>query len=381
MHILIFTSLYPSDRHPYCGVFVQQQIRALAREHQVTVIAPELARLSQLFEPNPVLQTEESWTVHRPRYWYIPCIWWLFYLLSALGCMRQINWKTVDVIHAHVAIPSGFVAAWLSHWYRKPFILTEHTGRFSDLVGPLIRRLTVRWTINQVQRIIVVSHALQDAIEHEGMHGRFAVIPNIVDFNLFYPTTALVTNKRQEMRLLWIGSFASDHYRNKGLPELLQGLAFASVQVTKRLDLTLIGDGIARSEYEALAQKLGIMEQCHFIGQRPHTEIRNWIQETDALILSSHVESFGVVLIEAMACGKPVLATRCGGPADIVTPETGILVEPRDPQALAEGIIQMVKNYKVFNSEQIAAYARKRFSPEIVARQITQVYTEVLRTN
>lgn len=377
VHILIFTSQYTRSDPVASRPFVHQQALALARTHRVTVVAPKFARLTELFERLCVVATEDTGVVYRPRCWYVKGIWWLFYTLTCFWCTRKINWDTVDVVHAHFSIPAGFAAALLSHWHRKPFVLTEHWGQFGAVVSSPVRRQTIHWTIKQAQRVLVVSRALQRDIEAQGMTAHFVVVPNVVDPKTFYPVSQSVNRASGPIHLLWVGGFRPDYYVRKGGPELLRAIALARPRLPEGTRVTLVGDGSARAESQASAQLLGIADVCDFVGALPHTQVRDWMQRCDALVLSSLSESFGVVLIEAMACGKPVIATRCGGPEEIVVPEVGILVEPGNAQALADGIVRLVENYESFDPAQIAAYACTHFNPERVAGMLTRVYIEV----
>jgi L-malate glycosyltransferase len=385
MHVLVFTAIY--TRHASAKgnpplqqsrPFVQEQVRALSQTHRVTVVTPERVRLSELFERCPPFEVEESWVVYRPRYLHVRGIWWILYFLTSLWCAFKIDWETVDVIHAHQEIPAGFVAAWFSLWYRKPLVLTLHRGEeYASFVAPLVKRLVTQWTIERAQRVVVVSRSLQRQIESVGIKGHFTVVPNIVDTNIFCPLQQTVDDIVGPVHLLWVGGFKPEYYRRKGGRELLRAVAITRPYLPNDIRLTLIGGGAAKVESEALAHNLDIADVCNFVGELSHKQVSDWMQRCDMLVLASHSESFGVVLIEAMACGKPVVATRCGGPEEIVTPETGILVETCDPQALAEGIIRLVDTYDQFDPQQIAAYAHTNFNPERVAGILTQVYEEV----
>ncbi len=376
MNIVIFTSGYPGKgRHG--GPFVQTIARALARHHRVVVVYPFLIRPFELFQPPYEAETEGNLTIYRPRYLYLRGIWWVFYFLSCFWWSRKVDWSTVDIVHANWSIPSGFTAMLLSHWHNKPFILTEHAGHFDEMVSSLPRRVTIHWTIKHAQSVLTVSQALQQNLINQGIIARsFKVVPNAVDPAIFYPDPAYRHESSQLVHLLWVGGFKTDYYHRKGGPELMQAIALARPNLTKTIRLTIIGDGPSRSECETLAQNLNIADICHFVGSMPHRKVRDWMQHCDALVLASLSESFGVVVIEALACGKPVIATRCGGPEEIVTPETGILVEPGNPQALAEAIVALVDNLEAFDTKYIAAYAQARYNPDTVARMLTQVYEE-----
>jgi glycosyltransferase involved in cell wall biosynthesis len=377
MNIVIFTSGYPGKgRHG--GPFVQTIARALARHHRVIVVYPFLIRPSELFQPPYEVETEGNLTIYRPRYLYLRGIWWVFYILSCFWWSRKLDWSTVDIVHANWAIPSGFAAMLLSHWHNKPFILTEHSGRVDEFISSLSRRITMHWTIKHAQCVLTVSQALQQNLINQGIIARsFKVVPNAVDPAIFYPDPAYRHEPSQPVHFLWVGSFKPAHYRNKGIVELLQAVSLARQHGTRSIRLTLVGDGAARAECETLAQNLDVADICHFAGAMPPFQVGEWMRNCDALVVASLIESFGVVVIEALACGKPVIATRCGGPEEIVTPETGILVEPGNPQALAEAIVALVDNLEAFDAEHIAAYAQARYNPDSVARMLTHVYEEV----
>jgi glycosyltransferase involved in cell wall biosynthesis len=137
-------------------------------------------------------------------------------------------------------------------------------------------------------------------------------------------------------------------------------------------------DGPARAACEETIARLKIGAICTVAGMMSNSEVRDRMQQCDALVLASRSESFGMVLIEAMSCGKPVIATRCGGPEEIVTAETGILVAVDDPHALADGIVRMAQTLHTFDPQRIAAYAAHHFGPQAVVQQLEQVYTEAI---
>lgn len=383
MHIVVITAYYPTPEQVFSGTFVREQVRALTRHHKVTVIRPVPKKTSQIFAPDPPPEQEETWTVYRPRFvnplqnWFLML---LSYLYSLFACSRQIDWSTVDVVHAHVAYPSGFAATWLARYYRKPFVLTEHAGNFKWLIHlALYRRVLIHWTIKQACSVLPVSRALQRNIEQEGILGNFAVIPNIINTEVFHPVEPVEHPPGQAddpFRLLWIGGSVPRYIDRKGGPELLQAIALALPRLKQPFRLSLVVSDGARAICETLALRLGIFDCCDFLGTLSNLEVRDQMQQHDALVLASHSESFGVVLIEAMACGKPVIATRCGGPSEVVTPETGILIPPGDIAALADAIVQMAETLHEYDPTRIAAYARERFGPDAVVQSLEHAYEE-----
>jgi glycosyltransferase involved in cell wall biosynthesis len=382
VHIVVFTAYYPTPEQIFSGTFVREQVGALARHHQVTVIRPIEKPVRQLFSPISGPQQDENWSVYFPHYIappprrieYIPG---LSQIYAAFACSRGIDWSSVDIVHAHVPYPSGFAAVWLARYYRKPLVLTEHSGDFKRSISlSLHRRVLIHWTIRQALITMPVSKSLQRNIEREGILANFTVVPNVVNVDIFHPQESSLPRENNTFSLLWIGGATSSYIERKGGPELLQAIALARPRLKKTLRFSLVVSSVARAMCETLALRLGIFDCCEFLGTLSNLEVRNQMQQHDALVLASHSESFGVVLIEAMACGKPVIATRCGGPSEIVTPETGILIPPGDVEAMAETIVQMSETVDTYDPARIAAYTKETFGPEAVVQKLNGIYAE-----
>jgi glycosyltransferase involved in cell wall biosynthesis len=176
-----------------------------------------------------------------------------------------------------------------------------------------------------------------------------------------------------------VGTLNTDTFRNKGVPELLEALSILQNRCSIPVVLHLLGDGSARDLCESQAISLGVEDRCYFEGQKSRNEIREWLYRSDALVVASHIESFGVVLIEAMACGIPVVATRCGGPEDVVTPETGILVESGSSEALADGIQHLLENYFQYDPQRILSFVEDNFFSEKVCVTLLDLYEKAIQ--
>ena len=115
------------------------------------------------------------------------------------------------------------------------------------------------------------------------------------------------------------------------------------------------------------------------LGQKNKQEIVQLLQQSDLFVLPSRSETFGVVYIEAMACGLPIIATDCGGPRDIVTKDNGLLIPNEDVDALGEAILYMVENIDKYDRKAIAEDCQARFSPKVVAKQLTQIFEDTIK--
>jgi len=152
----------------------------------------------------------------------------------------------------------------------------------------------------------------------------------------------------------------------------------------RELKLVLVGESFYasyRREYERLRQMaadLGLGARVEFAGKKLGAELVRYMQDSALLVLPSRRESLGTVLVEALACGTPVVATRCGGPEDIVNDQVGVLVPPEDPEALARGIEHLLERRASYDPNRLRAYALENFGVEAVARQLASLYREAL---
>jgi glycosyltransferase involved in cell wall biosynthesis len=161
---------------------------------------------------------------------------------------------------------------------------------------------------------------------------------------------------------------------------LLEALSLISRR-RKDFALDIVGDGPYKREYEELTRKLGLDGTVKFHGVRTGVEVARFMMDCDFLVQPSLWETFGVVYIEAMACGKPVIASNIPGPNEFINADVGILVPPKDVDALAKAINFMLDHHGDYSSEKVSRYARERFSCEVVGRMLNEVYEEVAATS
>ena len=318
MRVLIVASWFPTTESPFSGIFIAEQARALASGHEVTVLAPEVLRAGA--NAHRELETAEGYTAIRVG---LPARSLVHHLDYARGVVAEIRSSRCDVVHAHVTLPAGFAAVLAGRWTRCPVVITEHRGPFGALMQTPRDRFKVRFALKHADAVIAVSRALAGEMTAHGVRRKIEIVPNLVDVSRFRfsPATRL---PGEPYRLLFAG-ILRDH--NKNLPMLLQALAHLSAGSDAHR-LTIIGDGDVRRECEDLASKLGVAGKCRFLGAVSPDELAHEMVNCDLFVLPSRAETFGIVAAEAMAVGRPVVATRCGGPEDIVTPATGALCEP-----------------------------------------------------
>jgi glycosyltransferase involved in cell wall biosynthesis len=297
----------------------------------------------------------------------------LYYWCIFTSFRKLVNerWRP-DVIHAHV-FTAGVPAILIGWFYRIPVVITERFSVFPLHILTPPERMKAIFAMNMAQVVLPVSNYLRSHIEVYKIKTRFIVIPNVVNTEIFYPSSSQNERSNNKKRLLLVAFLRPV----KGISYLLEALS--QIKEERRdFILDIVGDGPNRSEYEKLARELGLNGIVEYHGLKPKEVVANFMRECAFLVQPSLVETFGVVYIEAMACGKPVIATNTGGPEEIVNREVGILVQPKDVEALVRAIKYMLDNYTDYSSEKITKYVRERFSYEVVGSMLNNGYRELV---
>ena len=322
----------------------------------------------------------ENIKILTPTYYHLP----LFHFRNRLGdnyfkaIERLIKKKNIkfDLIHAHFTWPSGYAGAKLKEKYNIPLIITAHGYDIYDLPfrNELLRK-KVEYALNSADCIITVSNSNLKYINKLNIKTSVKIIPNGFRSDLFYPIPKDRARKKLNLSInkkiiLNVGNLVEV----KGHEYLI--LAIKEI-LKRRKDVMciIVGSGELKKGLEKLVKKLNLQDHIKFVGAKPHEEIPLWMNACDVFVLPSLKESFGIVQIEAMACGKPIVATHNGGSEEIIKEKTGILVEPRNPKQLKEALNKALD--KEWNGQKIVEYS-KRFSWEEIVKKILDIYRETL---
>jgi glycosyltransferase involved in cell wall biosynthesis len=255
-------------------------------------------------------------------------------------------------------------------------VITEHTSHFPRGAVRRQRLLDVKSSFRRASLILPVSSFLQKSMQSYGITGRFRVIPNSYDSDLFLPAQAPKgpSGTRAVPRLLTVGLLTEP----KGIPVLLRAVHLVKAG-GKRFHLDIVGDGSMRADYEQLSAELGLRDEVTFHGMKDKGAVAKFMQQCDFYVQASLWETFGVTVVEALACGKPIVGTQIPAIEEKVSDKAGILVPADDAEAFSAAIESMLESYSSYDTAQIAEYAREHFSHEAVGKALSEVYAEVLQ--
>jgi glycosyltransferase involved in cell wall biosynthesis len=372
MKILILTHSYPDSINRWRGVFVQEQAKALSTIHDVIVVnfkvdykhfAP-FSKYSFVRKENDGI-TEYELTTGRS----FPVINQLKYLLNTYSFLKKEIFRNnkIDIIHSHLSYPAGFLGTIISKRRNIPNIITEHSS-IGKYFRSFIHKICVRYALKNSRGVVCVSKALREEILRI-INREVSVIPNVIDFEKFRLARPETDNG------INIGFLGSLDNNNKGLDVLLKS---ASLLKNRDVILHIGGKGILFDSFVKMAEESGLKESCRFYGGILPEKVADFYTKLDFFVLPSRYETFGIVLVEAMACGLPVIATRCGGPEEIVTSSTGLLVSKENVQELSEAISFMSGNLLMYDREGIRNYVKDKFGQKAFLTSISQVYENVL---
>ena len=394
MHVLLIPSWYPSSPHDIRGSFFREQALALTKNGcQVGVIYPAQYSLRQratifrgrcaLTEENDCgLPTIRSHSIRWfPRIPYvIPHINRAILILLGIRLFKEyvVRHGTPDILHAHAILYGGVIAHAINKITGIPYIITEHSSAYArNLTRPTEKSVAQRAALNALHLMAVSTpfcELLQNYFGDET--GQWFPMPNIVSDRFTCARLSESSRRGNNFNFLCVAGLT----KIKAIDNLIAAFADAfknNPQVTLRIG----GDGPDRQALEELALSVGISRQIHFLGTLTRDQVVQEMTNADIFVLPSHVETFGVVIVEALAMGKPVVATRCGGPESILRAQDGELVPVNDVQALSVAMQKIRRDIDIYNPQEIRESCLARYSEDAITARLQSVYSEVLSFN
>ncbi len=346
LRVLVFTLVFPNPNRPLHGTFVLERIRHLAAFADVEVVAPVAWFRAGGRDPGTAVAPFLS--VSHPRFWYIPKLLMslrglLLFLSTVRGIARLRRSFDFDLIDAHFAYPDGFAAILLGRWFRRPVCITLR-GTIVPISRHPVGRWLCNWAIRRAERVIAVSHNLADRAREGGVADhRIATIANGVDSSRFHPLDRCSARRAiglpEEGELLvsvgHISPRKGFHRVIRALPHLLAARPEARLAIVGGKG----GEEDNSAELHKLAREFGVADRVLFVGAQPPDRVALWMGAADVFVLASDFEGCPNVILEAMACGRPVVATKVGDVERMVPSFAGILLDdPEDAVALAASL-------------------------------------------
>jgi len=339
LHVLTITPFYPSVENPAQGCFIAEPLRRLS----------SYAIESRVIAVNPFYrQTFRSCEA--------ACEWQEYYALPGnVGLLtsgtlvsralrprvRELQTHcSIDLVHAHAALPCGEAAQSIAAELKVPCVVSVHgLDVFADrqcgvLLGLWAKRRSLA-VYQRASRIVCISEEVRQRLPKD-LQVKATIVYNGVDVELFSPGRE--TSSR--LRILCVGNLipTKDHAL------LLRSFAQVSKFIPE-VQLQIIGEGPQRARLQELADSLGIRSNVIFVGRQDRTQVAQAMQACDVFALPSRYEGLGCVYLEAMACGKPVIACSGQGIAEIISDgHNGLLIAAGDERGMAERLLLLLRD-------------------------------------
>ena len=373
MKVLFLARWYPHKYDPMFGLFVQRHAEAAALYDDITVlyVHPDENAKGRF----DIERTQEN-GVDTIRIYYkkkgkISSAWRYFQ-----SCVKGLKMAgKVDLNHVHVLTRTGFIAHWQKYLNGTPYLITEHWSRYlpgNDYSGALRKWWTKR-IVRRASMVTTVSEVLAQAMQSHGLKNKnYQIVPNVVDTNLFKP----IPHHNDIPKIVHVSCFEDKSKNISGLLEALKvmkdrGISYQAV---------LIGEGMDLELMQQRAIDLGLTDRVRFTGLLQGETLVDELATGDFFVLPSHYETGGIVLLEALACGLPVVATEVGALPEIVNESNGILVPPDNVAALADAMTRCCQSYGNYHQEELRKQVVERYSYEQVGKLIHQLYSSLCRS-
>ena len=386
MHIMVIPSWYSSDRNKVHGSFFKEQFRALADSNEkITVAYNEIwpiTMIGKIHEKRGInFKIEDDLRTYRYKdYNYFPKNPLMFKSFNKRmdKLYKEIvkNEGKVDIIHAHSAFWGGISAAYLSKKYNIPLVLTEHSSLKYAKYSRESYKKYIFDAYENADCLIAVGNGLKKELE-EYINRPIEVINNMVDLNLFYVDENDIDDVSDKKEFEFFScAFLED---GKGMECLIK--AFTKAFKGENVSLRIGGDGSIKESLESLIDDLNMNEQIKLLGALSREEVSLEMRKCDVFALPSEHETFGVVYIEALACGKPVIGADNGGAEDIIREENGIIAKKNDVQDLSKALRYIKEHYEMYDKNKIRKKTVFSYSEKVLVENLKGVYKKVYEGN
>ena len=388
MKILLFSTLYPDSTRPGHGIFVETRLRQLLATGEVEckVVAPVpwfpyKNKIFGEYSRYAAVPKRETWNqieVIHPRFPVIPkfgmTVAPIFMAMSVIRLLHKIlnSGYDFDIIDAHYFYPDGVAAAILGKLLDKPVVITARGTDLNLIPAYRIPRKMIQWAAAESKYLITVCKALKDVLVNlEVQDSKIHVLRNGVDLERFSPPKNR-TKLRKELKISGKTILSVGYL----VPRKGHDLVIRTLQSNPDINLIIIGDGPDKRKLLKLARETGVYARVKFTGPMEQSRLKKYYGASDILVLASSREGWANVLLESMACGTPVIATKVWGTPEIVAAhEAGLLVEERTVADIAATIKKLFCDYP--DRKKTRRYAEK-FGWEATTQGQLSLFNKIL---
>lgn len=378
MKVLLLPSWYPDENNFLNGVFFKEQAEALVKEGiEVVVLSINIVSLSE-FGKNKInsglrKNIENGVTVYRYyTYNYFPRMTELYlryysHLLNKLIKPIIRENPNIELVHIHSAIDAGI--AYSKSKISLPYIITEHSSKYQRNILNESQKKYLSNVFNGAKKVITVGDGLREAISKYIDIKKVEVIPNLVSLNR---EITEVDNKKEKFRFFSLGVLT----RTKGMDLLIEAFNDNKERLSN-CEVYIGGDGMEYSNLKRQIKELNLQDSIKLLGKLDRKEVAYHMSNCDVFVLASRFETFGIVFLEAMIYGKPVIGSRTGGPDTFINSKNGITVEVENIKQLGEALVSMYENQGKYDSEEIYEYCNNNFNEKVVCNKIINIYEQI----
>lgn len=385
LHVLVIPSWYPDNKDDFKGCFFREQSLGVFKEGcDVGVIYPDIEthnlNKKRILFPKIKFENDEGLKTYRIswNYWLnkgrtIQKIY-LFKIFGTILFKKYVKeFGKPDIIHCHSVMMGGWLAKKISDKYKIPFVITEHSSLFFK--GDQKKYYTkISEICNKSSLCLSVSSDYCKILEQ--------TIPNSpqwIPHNNIVSPKFLTTNIGKKDKDPFIFLSISQLSKHKNVPLVLKSFKKFNKKHPKS-KLKIIGVGLEESTLKTLKEKLEI-KNIYFLGKKTRDQIVQEFNKSNVFVLGTKYETFGVVLIESLSMGVPVIVTDCGGSGDIMNKEVGRVTKQNDIEDMYNSMIDVYNRYDEFKPQNLRDYSNSKFSEKKLSNTLINHYKKILTKN
>jgi glycosyltransferase involved in cell wall biosynthesis/ubiquinone/menaquinone biosynthesis C-methylase UbiE len=379
-NILFLTKWYPNKFDPQLGVFVQKHAKAVSAYCNVCVL--NVCADDALTDNYEITLTEQSALTEIIVYYkknnsiFKSIINLYRYLKASLKGIREAQQTigVIDLIHVHVLTRTGIVAYLINKLKGIPYIITEHwtgyvSGKYEKSSG--LKIWITKLVIKNAKAVTTVSESLKRKMIALGLTNNYTVVPNVIE-----SVTLAASTTNTKTKILTVADLVDAH---KNISDIIKTIIHISKK-NASIEYHIIGDGPDKQLLTRLADSLqGAEKFIFFHGRKNNEYVYNFLKQVDFVVINSNFETFSVVAAEALANGKPVISTICGGPEEFITTEYGLLIEPNNTKQLEEAIVKMIASHKTYDAQKLNHYITQKYNYQTIGKQFYTIYKPLIK--